>query len=81
MSTTIDLTTPEAALAWLRSLPAALDIELPGHGESARGDNDVAASAVRAITSQDANSWASDRNRWIWTAGELLAALPETAPC
>lgn len=80
MRTPVDLTAPGAALAWLRSLPAGQEIDLPGQYESVRGDNDIAACVVRVITGLDANTWATRRNRWIWTAGELLTALSPDIP-
>jgi hypothetical protein len=68
---TIDLTSPEAALNYLRSLPAKTELSLPGHLESnTEGD------AVRAVTGCDnANNWANSHRRWDWTAEELVAQL------
>lgn len=68
---TIDLTSAQSALAYLRSLPADQSISLPGKGEC----NTIEGDAVRAITEQSANEWASNHGRWEWTAGELVAAL------
>jgi len=68
--TTIDLTSAYSAICYLCGLPADQNISLPGAYESTtEGD------AVRAITGDSANLWASNRNKWQWTAGELVAAL------
>jgi len=73
---TIDLTTPAAALNYLRSLPVSEEISLPGLHEST-----TAGDAVRAITGENANVWANNRNQWEWTAGQLVTTLEaETAP-
>lgn len=65
---TIDLTTPAAALAYLRTLPADQSISLPGPMEStAEGD------AVRIITGYaNANQWAAMQRQWDWMAGDLV---------
>lgn len=68
---TIDLTSPAAALAYLRSLPSDQAISLPGANETNTNEGD----AVRAITGQSANEWAARYNRWEWTAGELVFQL------
>lgn len=68
---TIDLTSPAAALAYLRSLPAAEVIALTGQGE----ESTVAADAVRAIAGISANDWAAREGRWEWTAAELAEAM------
>lgn len=69
----IDLTTPEAALTYLRSLPGNTEISLPGAGETKPdpGPGD----AVAKITGESANAWSASMNRWEWTAAELVAAL------
>lgn len=69
----INLTSPAAALAYLSSLPAQTILELPGAGDPR--PNSPAADAVQVITDQSANAWAASRNRWEWTAGELVAEL------
>jgi hypothetical protein len=63
----IDLTTPEAALAYLRGLPPQQEISLP--------EADFVGTAVRVITSLSATEWSNGRARWEWTAGELAATL------
>lgn len=67
----IDLTTAESALAYLKTIPADQEIILPGAGERNTTEGD----AVAVITGESSNAWASSRNRWEWTAGELIAAL------
>ncbi len=67
---TIDLTSADKALAYLRSLPINEAFSLPGYNEiNTEGD------AVRAITGNSANDFAKGCNRWEWTAGELVEAL------
>jgi len=68
---TIDLTTPAAALNYLRSLPADQAISLPGHYTESTTEGD----AVRSITDESAHTWASNRRQWDWTAAELVDAL------
>ncbi len=69
----IDLTSPAAALAYLRSLDPATEIELPGAFDP--NPADPAADAVRVITDEDPNQWAASRGKWEWTAAELIAEL------
>lgn len=69
----IDLTTPAAAFAYLRSLDPSTEIELPGAYDPK--PTSPAAEAVRAITDESPNAWATSMNRWEWTAGELIKAL------
>ncbi len=67
----INLTSPAAALAFLRSLPSDQAISLPGRGENETIEGD----AVRAITGNSANGWASTQRRWDWTAAELVEEM------
>ena len=65
---TIDLTSAESALAYLKSLAPETEISLPGpHESTIEGD------AVQAITGLPANQWANSHRRWDWTARELIA--------
>jgi hypothetical protein len=68
---TIDLTSAESALNYLRSLPADQAISLPGFGEVNTTEGD----AVRAITEESANGWANAHRKWEWTAADLVATL------
>lgn len=70
---TINLSSPESAIAYLRSLPVELQISLPGAGESTtEGD------AVHAITGENANEWAWNNGRkWDWKAGDLADYLSQ----
>jgi hypothetical protein len=68
---TIDLTSAESALNYLRSLPADQSISLPGFGEASTTEGD----AVRAITEESANGWANAHRQWEWTAVDLVATL------
>jgi hypothetical protein len=69
--TTIDLTSPESALNYLRNLPADQMLSLPGHYSESNTEGD----AVRAITEESAHTWASNRRQWDWTAADLVATL------
>lgn len=69
----IDLTTPEAAMSYLRSLPADQAVELPGSYNPL--PNTPAADALEVISGESANAWACARSRWEWTVAELLAEL------
>jgi hypothetical protein len=68
---TIDLTSAESALNYLRSLPADQMISLPGHYTESNTEGD----AVRAITEESAHTWAGNRRQWEWTAADLVATL------
>jgi hypothetical protein len=70
---TINLNSEFAALDYLRRLPASAKIEIPGayHSDSFT----PAVEAIYVIVGESANAWASSKNRWDWTAGELLEAL------
>jgi hypothetical protein len=70
---TIDLTTPAAAAAYLRSLDPSTPVELAGAYENRPAS--AASDAVAVITGETSNAWAVSQNRWEWTAGELVAAL------
>jgi hypothetical protein len=70
---TIDLTTPAAAAAYLRSLDPSTPVELAGAYENRPAS--AASDAVAVITGETSNAWAVSQNRWAWTAGELVAAL------
>lgn len=70
---TIDLTTPSAALNYLRSLPSDQAISLPGHYTESTTEGD----AFRALTGEAPHAWAGNQRRWEWTAGELVVALEE----
>jgi hypothetical protein len=72
---TIDLTTPAAALVYLRSLPADQAISLPGHYTESTTESTTEGDAVRAITEESTHSWAGNRRQWEWTASELVLAL------
>lgn len=69
--TTIDLTTPIAAINFLRTLPRDETISLPGKGEANTTEGD----AVSAITGLSANEWCNQRKQWTWEPFELVAAL------
>lgn len=74
----IDLTTPEKALAYLKSLPPDSVIEIQD-GRSALTSAET--DAVSAALGQTAYNWANDRLRWEWTAGDLVAAIEaDTTP-
>ncbi len=69
----IDLTSPNASLAYLRSFPACQMIELPGYGDLKPATGAV--TALEVITGMEANIWATGYNRWEWTIGEILKEL------
>ena len=64
----MNLETRSAALAYLRSLPPDQIIALPSSGEMTTAEAD----AVSVLAGEHASSWARARNRWEWTASELL---------
>lgn len=68
---TIDLSTAESALNYLRSLPADQAISLPGHYTESTTEGD----AVSTITEESAHTWAGNRRQWEWTAADLVMAL------
>jgi hypothetical protein len=70
---TIKLNSEFAALDYLRRLPASAKIEIPGACHS--DPFTPAVEAIYVIVGESANTWASSKNRWDWTAGELLEAL------
>jgi hypothetical protein len=70
---TINLNSEFAALDYLRRLPASAKIEIPGAYHS--DPFTPAVEAIYVIVGESANAWASSKNRWDWTAGELLEAL------
>ena len=70
---TIKLNSDFAALDYLRRLPASTKIEIPGAYNS--NPFTPAVEAIYVIVGESANAWASSKNRWDWTAGELLEAL------
>jgi len=70
---TIKLNSDFAALDYLRRLPASTKIEIPGAYHS--NPFTPAVEAICVIVGESANAWASSKNRWDWTAGELLEAL------
>jgi hypothetical protein len=70
---TIKLNSEFAALDYLRRLPASAKIEIPGACHS--DPFTPAVEAIYVIVGESANAWASSKNRWDWTAGELLEAL------
>lgn len=70
---TIKLNSEFAALDYLRRLPASTKIEIPGAYHSLPFS--PAVEAIYVIVGESANTWASSKNRWDWTAGELLEAL------
>lgn len=67
----IDLTSPESAFDYLRSLPADQAITLPGFGDAST----IVGDAVRAITEEPANGWANAHRKWEWPAADLVATL------
>jgi len=69
----IDLTTPAAALAYLRSLPADYVIEIPDKFDPA--PESAAVTAVSVITGETAYNFAASEDRWIWTVSELIAGI------
>ena len=70
---TINLNSEFAALDYLRRLPASTKIEITGAYHS--DPFTPAVEAICVIVGESANAWASSKNRWDWTAGELLEAL------
>jgi hypothetical protein len=70
---TINLNSEFAALDYLRRLPSSTKIEIPGAYHS--DPFTPAVEAICVIVGESANAWASSKNRWDWTAGELLEAL------
>lgn len=68
---TIDLTSPEAALAYLESISADKTISLPGSNEANTNEGD----AVSVITGESANDWANSKGEWEWTADSLVEAM------
>lgn len=71
---TINLSSPERAMSYLRSLPAATEIEII---DACRELPNVATDAIAAIVGSSAYAWANSRGRWMWTAGELVAELED----
>lgn len=68
----IDLTSPEKALAYLRSLAANTEIEIiDARSALPNAETD----AVAAIVGESAISWAHNRGRYVWTARALVQAL------
>lgn len=70
--TTIDLTSPEAALDYLRSLNPADEVELPDTGKN---ESNLWGDVVRAVTESNPKDFVIQYNQWTWTVGELLATL------
>jgi hypothetical protein len=71
---TINLTTPSASLAYLRSLAPGTLIELPG-GPSETASSSAASDAVGVIDGQAAHLFAQQKRQWVWTAREIIDAL------
>lgn len=62
-----------AALDYLRRLPPSTKVEIPGANHSLPFS--PAVEAISVIAGESAHAWASSKNRWDWTAGELFEAL------
>jgi hypothetical protein len=68
----IDLTSPEKALSYLRSLPLSQEIEII---DARHALPNAETDAVAAIVGESARSWAHNRGRYVWTARALVQAL------
>ena len=68
----IDITTTAKALAYLKSLPADSAVEII---DGRRALTNAATDAVSKLVGESAYNWASNRSRWEWTAGELVATI------
>jgi hypothetical protein len=69
---TIDLTTKESALAYLRSLRGDEEIVLPG--AYAGTPKTPACDALEVIVGMPCNDFGVCHKRWTWTVSELLDA-------
>jgi len=69
---TIDLTSPEKAMAYLRSLPASQEIEIVNASLTLP---DAANDAIAAASGLSSIAWAQSQNRYVWTARALVLAL------
>jgi plasmid maintenance system antidote protein VapI len=68
----IDLTSTAKALAYLKSLPADSVVEII---DGRRALTNAATDAVSKLVGESAHNWANNRDRWTWTAGELVATI------
>ena len=69
----IDLTSPIAAIAYLRSFPDEHIVEIPGHLDP--NPKSAAVVALEVVTGEDSNTWASSHNRWEWSIEQILQTL------
>lgn len=68
----LDLTTPAAALAYLKTIDSPT-VEIAGAGDQLSPVDD----AIRAITGESSNSFALSQNCWLWSTPELVRVLAE----
>ncbi len=75
MPAIIDLTSPEKALAYLRSLPLSAPIEII---DASHALPDHANDAIAAATGLSSIEWAHSQGRYVWTARALAIAVQES---
>ena len=70
---TIDLTTPENAISYLKGLPE----QVVTIKDASTEPTDAITDAVAGVVEESAHTWANMNNQWEWTLSELIRRLEQ----